>query len=86
MAINREKLRKELISALSAYAKDPADADMKKAARRLHQEYGDSHRLVDRYMSLAIRLLPNIGWEAIEPKPSSKDAERLVFALATRKA
>lgn len=86
MSLDRLKLREELIKIFSAYARDPTSMDMKKAARRLHEEHGDSHRDVDRNMSLAIRLLPNIGWEVLEPKPTPKDAEELVFALATRKA
>lgn len=86
MEIDRHKLRDELIRIFSAYAKDPTNAEMKKAAKRLHQEHGDSHRKVDRNMSLALRLLPNIGWEVLEPKPTKEDATELVFALAARKA
>ncbi len=40
--MDRDKLRKELIEVYSAYMKDPADAEMKRQARRLHQECGNS--------------------------------------------
>jgi hypothetical protein len=84
--LDRLKLRQELINVFSAYVKNPTDVEMKKAARKLHQEYGNTMPNVDRNMSLAIRLLPNIGWETIAPKPETDDIERLVFSLATRKA
>jgi hypothetical protein len=84
--IDRLKLRQELIGVFSAYVKDRTDVEMKKTARRMHQKYGDNVKNVDRNMSLAIRLLPNIGWEAIIPKPETTDIENLVFSLATRKA
>ncbi len=84
--LDRNKLRKELINVFSAYAKDPTDPDMKKAAKRLHQEYGNVGHLVDRNMMIAVSLLANIGWETITPKPARETAEDLVFLLAARKA
>ena len=86
MALDRQKLRRELIRVYSAYARDPTDAEMKKTARRLHQEYGDSGRFVDRSMALAVSLLANIGWETVQPKPAREEVEKLVFNLAVRKA
>ena len=84
--LDRLRLRQELINVFSAYVKDPTDVEMKKAARHLHEEYGNNMPNVDRIMSLAIRLLPNIGYEPITPKPERSDVENLVFALAVRKA
>ena len=84
--LDREKLRKELIAVYSAYAKDPTDAEMKKAARKLHQEHGDSGNEVDRYMAVAVSFIANIGWEAVQPKPARGEVENLVLSLATRKA
>ncbi len=86
MQLDRTALRQELINVFSAYVKDQADMGVKRTARKLHQEHGNSMPNVDRYMSLAIRLLPNIGWETIVPKPSAEDAKELVLYLATRKA
>ncbi len=86
MSLDRNALRQELINVFSAYVKNSADMEMKRTARRLHQEHGNSMQNVDRYMSLAIRLLPNIGWETIMPKPAAEDVKELVFYLATRKA
>jgi hypothetical protein len=86
MPLDRLKLRNELIRVFSAYAKDPTDPHMKKTARKLHQEYGNVGHLVDRYIMVAVSLLANIGWEPIQPKPTREDAEKLVFALAARKA
>ncbi len=86
MTLNRLKLRNELISVFSSYAKDPTDAHMKKTARRLHEQYGNVGHVVDKFMMLAVNLLPNIGWEVIEPKLTREQAEKLVFNLATRKA
>jgi len=85
--MDRDKLRKELIEVYSAYMKDPADAEMKRQARRLHQECGNSGKMVDRYMRLAIHLLVDIGWDLpAPPKPTREGVEQLVVALAARKA
>jgi hypothetical protein len=84
--LDRLKLREELIKVYSEYVKDPTDPEMKKAARRLHEKYGNVGHLVDRNMMIAVSLLANIGWETITPKPAREAAEELVFNLATRKA
>ena len=60
---------------------------MKRQARRLHQQYGNTGSVVDRYMRLAIHLLVDIGWDLPEPpKPARQGVEQLVVALAARKA
>ncbi len=82
---DHEKLRQELINVYSAYMKDSTDGEMKKAARKLHQEHGDSCKQADGYMAAAVSFLANIGWEAIQPKPSRSEVEELVLSLATRK-
>jgi hypothetical protein len=86
MPLDRDRLRNELIHVFSAYARDPTDPHMKKAARKLHEQYGNVGHVVDRYMMIGVSLLANIGWEPIQPKPRREEAEKLVFALATRKA
>ena len=84
---DREKLRIQLIEIFSAYAKDPTDFSMKKRARVLHTAFGNSGELIDKYMRHAVSMLVNVGWNLPEPpKPSKQSAERLVFALAARKA
>ena len=82
----RDELRRELIELFSAYAKDPTDYSMKKRARSLHTECGNSGREVDNVMRHAISLLVNIGWDFPEPpKPTREEAENIVYALAARK-
>jgi hypothetical protein len=84
---DRDKLREDLIRIYSEYAKDPTDAHMKRRARSLHTECGNAGTQVDKVMRLAVSMLVNIGWDMPEPpKPSREDAEKLVFALATRKS
>ena len=84
--LERNKLRQELIAVYYAYAKGPTDMHVKKTARKLHQDYGNVGPSVDKYMAVAVSFLANIGWETIQPKPTREQAEKLVFALATRKA
>ncbi len=82
----RDDLRQRLIEMFSAYAKDPTDYEMKKRARIMHTECGNSGLVVDNVMRHAISLLVNIGWDLPEPpKPTKEEAEKLVYALAARK-
>lgn len=84
---DRDKLRQQLIEIYSAYVKDPTDFQMKKRARMLHTAYGNSGKVVDKFMRHAVSMLVNIGWDLPEPpKPSRVVIEKLVFALAARKA
>ncbi len=83
----RDDLRQQLIGIYSAYVKDPTDIGMKKRARMLHTSCGNSGLEVDKMMRHAIGLLVNIGWDLPEPpKPPREAAEKLVYALAARKA
>ena len=85
--LDRDNLRNDLIEIISAYVKDPTDIEMKKRARMLHTTYGNAGTTVDKVMRHAISMLVNIGWNLPEPpKPSKESMEKLVFALAARKA
>jgi len=84
---DREKLRQELIGIYSDYLKNPTDIEMKKRARILHTAYGNAGSAVDKFMRHAVSMLVNIGWNLpAPPKPSKEVVEKLIFALAARKA
>ena len=85
--IDRDQLRKDLIEIFSSYVKDPADFQMKRKARRLHTTFGNAGDLVDKGMRHAINRLVDIGWDLpAPPKPARKEAEEIIFALASRKS
>jgi hypothetical protein len=84
--LDRESLRRELIRVLSQYVKDPTDALMKRRARELHMQYGNSGPVIDRHMRKAVFMLVDIGFDLpAPPKPAARDVKELVFALATKK-
>ena len=83
---DKDKLRKELIEVLSAYLQDPADTQMKKRARMLHNSFGTAGHLVDQPMKDAISMLVGIGWDLpAPPKPHKDNVEKLIFELASKK-
>jgi hypothetical protein len=63
MAIDKEKLKQQLIEIYEGYTKDINDNDTKEKAQKLFFEYVYTSSSLDREFLTAVNGLEHIGWE-----------------------